>query len=45
MSLNFEKIKTYYENGVWDKARVHNAVLKKIITKFEFEKITNEKYI
>lgn len=43
MSKNFEKVKEFYENGLWSIARVRNAV-GKWITEQEFEKITGEEY-
>lgn len=42
-SKNFEKVKGYYEDGIWNKSRVHNAV-GKWITEEEYEEITGEKY-
>lgn len=42
-SKNFDRVKDYYDNGVWNKARVHNAV-GKWITAEEYEEITGEKY-
>lgn len=43
MSKNYEKVKNYYDNGVWNQARVYNAV-GKWITEAEYEEITGEKY-
>lgn len=42
-SKKFEKVKAYYEQGLWDKARVHNAV-GRWITAVEYEEITGEPY-
>ena len=42
-SKNFEKVKNYYDNGVWDKNRVRNAV-GRWITPAEYEEITGEPY-
>ena len=42
-SKNFEKVKAYYEQGLWDKARVRNAV-GRWITAVEYEDITGEPY-
>lgn len=42
-SKNFEKVKAYYDNGIWDKHRVHNAV-GRWITPEEYEEITGEPY-
>ena len=44
-SKNFEKVKDYYDSGLWSKARVHAVVGKKIgITAKEYQEITGEKY-
>lgn len=46
MSKNYEKIKSYYENGLWSKERVHNVVGKPSgITPEEYEHITGEEYV
>lgn len=42
-SKNFEKVKKYYEAGLWGLNRVRNAV-DKWITEKEYEEITNEVY-
>lgn len=42
-SKNFEKVKTYYERGMWSKKRVYDAV-GKWITPAEYEEITGEAY-
>lgn len=39
-----EKIKKWYDDGVWTKEMVRNAVVKKKITKKDYEEITGEKY-
>lgn len=45
MTMNkFEKVKNYYDTGLWDIARVRNAVVKKWITKAQFKTITGESY-
>lgn len=45
MSKNYEKIKSYYERGLWDKKRVFNVVGKKTgITTEEYKEITGEDY-
>ena len=36
----FEKVKKYYENGLWDIKRLRNAVVKGWITETEFFEIT-----
>ncbi len=43
-SKNFEKVKKYYDNGLWSKAKVKNAVVKEWITAAEYEEITGEPY-
>jgi len=43
-SKNFEKVKNYYDNGLWSEERVHNAV-GKWITASEYEEITGEPYV
>ncbi len=43
MSKNFEKVKNYYENGMWNQTRVYNAV-GKWITEEEYKEITGEDY-
>ena len=40
----FEKIKKYYDEGLWDIDRVKNVV-GKAITAAEYKKITGEKYV
>ena len=45
MSKNFEKFKSYYDNGLWSKERLYNVVNKKTgITAEEYELITGEPY-
>lgn len=43
-SKNFEKVKTYYENGIWSIERVRNAV-GRWITAEEYEEITGQPYV
>ena len=47
-SKHFDKVKGYYDRGLWSKARVRNAVSnpKSIlwITSEEYEEITGEAY-
>lgn len=40
----FEKIKKWYEWGLWDKEKVYNAV-PKMISPEEYEEITGEAYV
>lgn len=42
-SKNYIKVKNYYEEGLWSKARVH-AVVGRWITKSEYKEITGEDY-
>lgn len=42
-SKNYEKVKKYYDEGVWSITRVYNAV-GKWITAEEYEEITGEPY-
>ena len=45
---NYEKVKTYYDTGVWSKEKVHDMVThpekNPWITPEEYEEITGEKY-
>lgn len=43
MSAKFELVKSYYDEGFWSIARVHNAV-GKWITAEEYELITGQPY-
>lgn len=45
MSNKFQKVKYYYDNGLWDIHRVRNAVVKGWITVEEFEEITSKPYV
>lgn len=40
----FEKVKYYYDNGLWSIDRVRNAVVKGWITAEQFKEITGEDY-
>ena len=42
-SKNFEKVKTYYDKGLWSVERV-NAAVYKWITPEEYEEITGADY-
>ena len=44
MSPKFNKVKNYYDRGLWNLAMVRNAVVKNWITAEEFEQITGEPY-
>ena len=39
----FDKVKFYYDEGLWDEQRVKNVV-GKVITKEEYEKIVGKPY-
>lgn len=43
-SQKFNKVKSYYDNGLWNKAMVKNAVSKGWITAAEYEEIVGEPY-
>lgn len=40
----FEKVKRYYDSGLWSEERVRNVTEKGAITVEEFEKITGKSY-
>ena len=44
MRKMYEKIKEYYNTGLWSEERVRNMVIKGIITEEEFYDITGEFY-
>lgn len=43
-SAKFEDVKEYYDNGLWKKKAVRNAVIKKWITAEEYAEIVGEPY-
>ena len=43
-SKNYEKVKNYYDKGLWSIERVRQAVVKGWITEEEFAEITGEEY-
>lgn len=43
-SAKFYRVQNYYDNGVWNKTMVHNAVDKNWITKEEYKEIMGEDY-
>ena len=43
-SPKYEKVKNYYDKGLWTVGMVRNAVIKGWITPEEFEEITGEPY-
>lgn len=42
MSKMFEKIKAYYDKGLWSETRVYNMVVKGILTEEEYGLITKK---
>ena len=42
--MSFERIKYFFEAGLWSKPMVKNAVRKGIITMEQFKEITGEEY-
>ena len=44
MSKMYEKIKEYYNTGLWSEERVRNMVIKGVITEEGFYEITGEFY-
>ena len=44
MSKKFAKVKKYYDEGLWSKRQVHDAVVKGWITAEEYEIIVGESY-
>ena len=45
MSKNYNKVKKYYNENLWNKKMVKNAVVKKWITPEEYKEITGEDYV
>lgn len=44
MSPKFNRVKKYYDDGLWNKTMVRNAVVKGWITEEEYKLITGEEY-
>lgn len=44
-SPKFEKVKKYYDEGLWTKKMVGDAVVKNWITESEYEEIVGEPYV
>lgn len=44
MSKMYEKIKKYYDTGLWSEERVKNMVIKGIITEEEYASIVGKEY-
>lgn len=43
-SEKFEKVKSYYDKGLWKEYQVRNAVVKAWITKEEYKEIIGQDY-
>lgn len=43
-SAKYDKVKGYYDSGLWDKNRLRNAVIKSWITADEYQEITGDEY-
>lgn len=44
MKSKFQKVKEFYDKGLWTISRVRDAVVKKWITPDEYYEITKERY-
>ena len=44
MSKMYEKIKEYYNTGLWSEERIRNMVIKGIITEEEYASIVGKEY-
>ena len=44
MSKMYEKIKEYYNTGLWSEERVRNMVVKGVITEEEYKDIIGNEY-
>ena len=44
MSKMYEKIKEYYNTGLWSEERVRNMVVKGVITEKEYASIVGKEY-
>ena len=44
MSKIYDKIKSYYDSGLWSEVRVRNMVIKGIITEEEYKAIIGTEY-
>lgn len=44
MSKIYDKIKSYYDKGLWNKARVKNMVTKGVVTEDEYQLIVGEPF-
>ena len=44
MSKMYEKVKSYYDSGLWSEVRVRNMVVKGVITEEECASIVDKEY-
>ena len=44
MNKMYDKIKSYYDTGLWSEERVRNMVIKGIITEEEYKNIVDKEY-
>lgn len=44
MSKMYDKIKDYYDRGLWSKTRVRNMVIKGVITEDEYQLIVGKPF-
>ena len=44
MGAMFDKIKQYFDSGLWSIERVKNMVVKGVITKTDYKTIVGERY-
>ena len=44
MSKMYDKIKSYYNTGLWSEERVRNMVVKGVITEEEYASIVGKEY-
>ena len=44
MSKMYEKVKSYYDTGLWSEERVRNMVVKGVITEEEYASIVGKEY-
>ena len=42
--MSFERVKYYFDAGLWNKAMVKMAVKKGVITREQYKEITGEEY-
>jgi hypothetical protein len=40
----YDKVKHYFDSGLWDETRVYNAVVKEWITEEEYKEITGNDF-